>query len=109
MARKLAEKLGKEAKLITEGEEPQDFWSALGGKGSYESTKVDKDIHDFQMARLFEWRKSRFEEIVNYKQKDLDDNDVIILGIHILKLICWSDPISIYFRRFWCAFHLVGL
>ena len=69
-----------ESQLVSEGEEPDDFWAALGGKGSYDSTTDDKPIHDFQTARLFEWRKTKFEEIVQYEQSDLDDDDIIILG-----------------------------
>jgi len=81
MARKVAlRQENKESQMIAEGEETDDFWQALGGKGDYESSKQDKLIHDFKNARLFYRKAGKYEEDVDYDQNDLVDDDVIILG-----------------------------
>ena len=87
MAHKFLKDSPIDTQLISEGKEPDEFWAALGGKAAYESTKEDKPIHDFQTARLFEWRRTKFEEIVQYEQSDLDDDDVIILGNEKIALL----------------------
>jgi hypothetical protein len=82
MARKVALlDENKETQLVSEGEESDDFWKALNGKDSYESTKEDKLIHEFQSARLFYRKRGKYEEVVQFKQKDLLDDEIVILGM----------------------------
>ena len=66
-----------------EGDEPDDFWEALGGQGEYPTTGSDlnKPILD---TRLFHCRKSpsgkfRAYEIANFTRDDLVADDVMIL------------------------------
>ena len=63
---------GRELEPISEGEEPQGFWDALGGKGSY--TTVQPDPAPVLKARLFHCILSstgrlRVEEIKPFKQE----------------------------------------
>jgi hypothetical protein len=71
----------KESQLIAEGEESDDFWKALNGKDSYESTKEDKIIHEIQSARLFHRKSGKYEEVVQFDQNDLLDDEIAILGM----------------------------
>jgi hypothetical protein len=81
MARKVALlDENKESQLISEGEESDDFWKALNGKDSYESTKEDKVIHEFESARLFHRKGGKYEEVVQFDQNDLLDDEIVILG-----------------------------
>lgn len=69
--------------VISEGSEPDEFWSAIGGKGDYSREfDLDKPILD---PRLFHVRvmpasgKYRAVEINEFEQKDLVPDDVMIL------------------------------
>ncbi|XP_024086228.1 gelsolin, cytoplasmic [Cimex lectularius] len=80
----------REAVVLEEGEEPDDFWQTLGGRKSYKK-EVDESYSYFT-NRLFhcyikENHKFKIEEISDYQQKDLYPDDVMILdseeGIYI--------------------------
>ena len=62
-----------DAQTINEGEEPNEFWDALGGKGDYD-TELEKPGAPFLEPRLFHCRimtngKLRVEEIANFEQE----------------------------------------
>lgn len=72
-----------EPNWIPEGEEPEEFWSALGGQGEYD-TELDKPGPPFLEARLFHCRiltngKFRVSEINDFEQTDLDVDDIMVL------------------------------
>lgn len=63
---------GREMVPINEGEEPQEFWDALGGKGPY--TTVQPDPPPVLKARLFHcilniFGRLRVEEMKPFKQE----------------------------------------
>nr|CAD7440176.1 unnamed protein product [Timema bartmani] len=71
-----------EATNVTEGEEPEEFWSALGGQGSYKTARDNGT--PLLGPRLFHcWvsaaGKLRVEEVDDYKQEDLNEDDIMVL------------------------------
>lgn len=77
---------GKEVLLISEGQEKDDFWEAIGGKEEYSSDKRLQVSDDPHMPRLFQCSNAKgrltIEEIPNFDQSDLIEDDVMILGKH---------------------------
>lgn len=65
-----------------EGEEPEEFWTALGGKTEYLSVK-DYGISPGFEPRLFHCSNSQgyfhMREIYNFLQEDLNNNDIMVL------------------------------
>lgn len=65
-----------------EGEEPEEFWAALGGKTEYLSVKEFGIAPGFN-ARLFHCSNAQgyfhMREIYNFLQEDLNNNDVMVL------------------------------
>jgi len=66
---------------LDEGKEPSGFWDALGGKGEYASEGY---LHEgAREPRLFLGSNASgtfaVEEIFNYTQEDLDQNDIFFL------------------------------
>lgn len=72
-----------EAVVVNEGEEPDEFWDALGGQGEYD-TEIDPAGAPFLEPRLFHCTirsngKFRVEEIANFEQDDLEPDDIMVL------------------------------
>ena len=83
-------KSGRPVTQITEGNEPEDFWASIGGKGPYmEFAPGDEPPRS---ARLFEasTRTGVFtvEEITQFVQEDLCDDDVFLLDT-FTQLFIW--------------------
>jgi len=79
----VAENLKNErgGQVVEEGEEPEEFWEFLGGKTEYSEIK-EADVAALD-ARLFHVSNAtgtiKVEEIANFAQEDLIDEDVMIL------------------------------
>lgn len=68
---------------IQEGDEPDEFWDALGGKTAYD-TEIDQPGAPCLEPRLFHCKlfsngKFRVEEIHDFEQDDLEPDDIMIL------------------------------
>ncbi|XP_048808688.1 villin-1 isoform X1 [Lagopus muta] len=84
MGKMVADIISKTEKLVVaEGQEPPEFWVALGGKTSYANSKRLQEENLSVPPRLFECsnKTGRFlaTEIVDFTQDDLDENDVYLL------------------------------
>ncbi|KAM4028587.1 villin-1-like isoform 2-T2 [Anomaloglossus baeobatrachus] len=73
----------KDKQTILEGQEPAEFWVALGGKAPYSSDKRFQETVVQYKPRLFECsnQTGRFimTEVVDFAQSDLDEDDVMLL------------------------------
>ena len=84
VAKNLAKVITKKSdfQLVMEGQEPAAFWEALGGKAAYATVKESAD-QEFREPRLFQASNNRgyfyVEEIFDYDQEDLIEEDVMIL------------------------------
>lgn len=84
LASAFVEKLapGSESVVVEEGEEPEEFWEALGGKESY-GESFEENLRAIPEPRLFHARivkgKVTVEEIDEFEQRDLNEDDVMIL------------------------------
>ncbi len=72
----------RQVQLFAEGDEPDDFWGFIGGKGEY--AKVDNNaVMAMEEARLFQCTNKTgifdVEEIYNFCQDDLINDDVMLL------------------------------
>uniref|UniRef100_UPI00398F1CF4 villin-1 isoform X2 n=1 Tax=Pristiophorus japonicus TaxID=55135 RepID=UPI00398F1CF4 len=84
MARSVANNLSKrEKQTILEGQEPADFWAALGGRAPYANDKRFQEEEIEYEPRLFECsnQTGRFimTEMYDFSQEDLDEDDVMLL------------------------------
>ncbi|KAG8443520.1 hypothetical protein GDO86_012065 [Hymenochirus boettgeri] len=84
MAKTVADIISKHDKqTILEGQEPAEFWVALGGKAPYASEKRFQEQTVQYVPRLFECsnQTGRFvmTEVVDFCQSDLDEDDVMLL------------------------------
>jgi advillin len=72
---------GRSLVNLREGEEPEDFWSALGGKGPYASEGQGENAP--RDPRLFSASTAtgsfKVEEVDQFDQTDLNDEDVYLL------------------------------
>ncbi|EMP29418.1 Villin-1 [Chelonia mydas] len=73
----------RDKQTILEGQEPVEFWAALGGKAPYASDKRFQEPTVRYQPRLFECsnQTGRFimTEVVGFCQDDLDEDDVMLL------------------------------
>ncbi|XP_076823836.1 villin-1-like [Clavelina lepadiformis] len=87
MAKNVADVISKkDLETLSEGNEPALFWAALGGRVPYaDSSKLQESEHEHN-ARLFECSNAsgnfKCEEIVNFVQEDLDEDDVMLLDTY---------------------------
>uniref|UniRef100_A0A8D9B6V5 Advillin n=1 Tax=Cacopsylla melanoneura TaxID=428564 RepID=A0A8D9B6V5_9HEMI len=69
--------------VVCEGQEKDDFWSAIGGKEEYASSEKLANADEQLPARLFQISNAtgRFtvEEIGNFSQQDLVPEDIMLL------------------------------
>ncbi|XP_034985186.2 villin-like protein [Zootoca vivipara] len=84
MAKNVADIISKRDKqTVLEGQEPAEFWVALGGKAPYASDKRFQEQFAQYQPRLFECsnQTGRFimTEIVDFCQDDLDEDDIMLL------------------------------
>ncbi|XP_040208728.1 villin-like protein [Rana temporaria] len=84
MAKTVANVISKQDKqTILEGQEPNEFWVALGGKAPYSSDKRFQEAVVQYKPRLFECsnQTGRFimTEVVDFAQSDLDEDDIMLL------------------------------
>ncbi|CAI5734286.1 unnamed protein product [Peronospora destructor] len=83
IASKIASTLkeSRETDVVEEGNETEEFWDFLGGKGEYATSKSSFEAaHDprlFQCSNSYGYFDAR--EIVNFAQDDLNTDDVFIL------------------------------
>ncbi|KAG8520908.1 Villin-1 [Galemys pyrenaicus] len=86
MAKTVADVISRTEKLVVvEGQEPANFWMALGGKAPYANTKRLQEENQVITPRLFECsnQTGRFlaTEIPDFNQDDLEEDDVFLLDV----------------------------
>ncbi|KAK9527712.1 hypothetical protein VZT92_014250 [Zoarces viviparus] len=84
MGRAMSDVLSKQDKqVVMEGQEPAEFWVALGGKAPYACDKRLQREEPPHSPRLFECSNQignfRMTEVDDYAQSDLDEEDVMLL------------------------------
>ncbi|KAM6129683.1 villin-1 isoform 1-T1 [Pterocles gutturalis] len=84
MGKMVADIISKSEKpVIAEGQEPAEFWVALGGKSQYANSKRLQEENPSISPRLFECsnKTGTFQatEIVDFTQDDLEEDDVYLL------------------------------
>jgi len=84
-AKTVASMLAQPPSLVEmeEGQEPQEFWEALGGVGEYTSVQpVDDAPFDPRLLHCTNASGSfKIEEVFNFSQEDLISDDIMILDV----------------------------
>uniref|UniRef100_A0A8C1EKT4 Scinderin n=1 Tax=Cyprinus carpio carpio TaxID=630221 RepID=A0A8C1EKT4_CYPCA len=85
-AKYMSEKLKCKTKSITEGNEPEDFWKALGGKMEYQTSEMLESKSIAHPPRLFACSNKSgnftIEEVPGeFNQDDLAEDDVMLLDV----------------------------
>jgi len=71
---------GKDLELVNEGAEPADFWESLGGEGDYtREASFGTDFNPRLIHCHYDNNRFKTEEIFNFEQKDLAQDDVMLL------------------------------
>jgi len=84
----------REAVVINEGSEPNEFWALLGGKGEYKTSTAEQDSPALS-ARLFHCSitppssKLKVDEIFDFSQEDLNEDDVMVLDTGADEIFIW--------------------
>jgi len=85
VAKKIATKERIEATTVYEGQEKEEFWSAIGGKEEYASDKRLAVDDAESPPRLFQCSNAtgnlRAEEVINFSQSDLIEDDVMLVDV----------------------------
>ncbi|XP_006867873.1 PREDICTED: villin-1 isoform X2 [Chrysochloris asiatica] len=86
MAKMVADNISRtEKQVVVEGQEPANFWMALGGKAPYANSKRLQEETLAIAPRLFECsnKTGRFlaTEIPDFDQDDLEEDDVFLLDV----------------------------
>jgi len=85
MAKNVARKTDRDPEIVYEGQEKAIFWNLLGGKGPYKDQRVLKEADREFAIRLFHGSNAtgnfRLQEILNFSQVDLVEEDVMLLDI----------------------------
>lgn len=80
-------------KVVPEGSEPTEFWTAIGGPGDYpkesEIGEVEHEPRLFQMTCNVGYFK--VDEIFDYDQSDLVADDVMMLDV-VSEVFLWVGP-----------------
>ncbi|KAF1458243.1 Villin-1, partial [Pygoscelis antarcticus] len=84
MGKTVADIISKTEKpVIAEGQEPPEFWVALGGRSQYANSKRLQEENPFVSPRLFECSNKTgtflATEILDFTQDDLEEDDVYLL------------------------------
>ncbi|CAG2064388.1 unnamed protein product, partial [Timema podura] len=84
------------------GQEKSNFWEAIGGKEEYTTNKEQTEHRDVIPPRLFHSSYTtdafRVEEIVNFSQSDLVQEDIMLLDArHVIYI--WSGKASSKIER----------
>lgn len=83
MAKKIAAGTGVETVLVSEGQEKQEFWDAIGGRLDYTNEKQIQEDTGTRAARLFHLRdrvgRLAPREVVDFDQSDLVEDEVMLL------------------------------
>ncbi|NXG43744.1 VILI protein, partial [Psilopogon haemacephalus] len=84
MGKMVADIISKmEKPVVAEGQEPPEFWLALGGKSQYANSKRLQQENSSVSPRLFECSNKTgtflATEIVDFTQDDLEEDDVYLL------------------------------
>ncbi|XP_056407615.1 villin-1-like [Hyla sarda] len=100
MAKNVADIISRGEKVVVaEGQEPSEFWLALGGKSQYSSSKrLQEEVLDIS-PRLYECSNQtgtfRATEVTDFSQDDLEEEDVFLLDAwdQVEEAAAWNDPL----------------